>query len=129
MPAYAGGGQAKLFRVNSQAHFFNNETISTTPVASVAHELQRPTSMYYPWGASFTLWFSGNPGSFEVDIQTADIDDPTHYCKIASWVGTASLNSSYVGRIELTDNFWAKFVRVNVLSLTNPVLISCMVTR
>ena len=129
MPAYAGGGKALLLNTNTQGMFFMQETLSGTPVASVAFQLSRPTGMYYPWGASFTLWFSGNPGNFEVDIQTADIDDPKHYCNVASWVNAVSLNASFVGRIELTDNFWAKFVLVNVTSLTNAVQISCMVTR
>ena len=128
MPAYAGQGTATLINTNSQVYLFNQEVLSSEPVASIALQLSRPTSMYYPWGASFELWFSGNPGNFEVDVQTADYDADSHYCTINSWINVASLNASYVGRIEL-PNFWAKFVRAYVKSLTNPVKISLLVTR
>lgn len=128
MPGYAGQGQAKLLNVNSQAYFFNGETIFSAPVASIAFQLGRPTSMYYPWGASFEFWFSGAPGVFEIDIQTADIDMDSHYCTINTVNNTNQLNSFNVGRVELPQ-FWAKFVRVYVKTLTNAVLFSALVTR
>ena len=128
MPGYAGNGQAKLLNTNSQAMLFSGETLNTVPAASVAFQLSRPTSMYYPWGASFEIWFSGNPGAFEVDVQTADIDADMHYCTISALNSGAALNANYVGRIEL-PNFWAKFVRVYVKTLTNSVLVYAMVTR
>lgn len=127
MPGYPGNGQAKLLNTNAQVMLWSNETIGGEK-ASIAVELSRPTSMYYPWGASFELWFSGDPGAFEVDIQTADVDADSHYCTINSWINDASLNANFVGRIEL-PNFWARYVRAYVESLTNNVTVSLLVTR
>ena len=127
MPGYPGNGQAKLLNTNTQVMLWSNETIGGEK-ASIAVELSRPTSMYYPWGASFELWFSGDPGAFEVDIQTADVDADSHYCTINSWINDASLNANFVGRIEL-PNFWARYVRAYVKSLTNNVTVSLLVTR
>lgn len=128
MPGYAGDGLAKLMNANSQVSLFSGETLGTVPAASIAVQLSRPTSMYYPWGASFEIWFSGNPGAFEVDVQTADIDADIHYCTISALNSTAALNAHFVGRIEL-PNFWARFVRVYVKTLTNSVSVYAVVTR
>jgi hypothetical protein len=61
-----------------------------------------------------------------VDVETADTDEDTHYVTINTL--TDGLNSSYVGRIEL-PSFWAKFVRVQVVTLTNAVAITVLLTR
>ena len=127
MPNYPGNGQANLLRNNTQGILWSNETV-TAPQASVAFILERINRSYYPWGVSFELWFSGDPGNFEVDVETADEDIDSHYCKINSWVNDTSLNSNYVGRIELVS-FWARFVRLKLVSITNSVTISAVVTK
>lgn len=133
MPGYGGTAQATLLRDNKQIFLFQQE-VNVTGRASIAVQLERVNRSFYPWGASFEVYFTdvnGNPaspGNFEVDIQTADIDQDTHYCTINSFVNTASLNANFVGRIEL-PSFWAKFVRGYVKSLTNPVYTSLLATR
>jgi hypothetical protein len=127
MSGYAGAGQAQLLRTNQQVFFFNSETV-TAPTASIAVQLERISRSSYPFGASFQLKFSGNPGTFEVDIQTSDTDLDADYCNINTWNSTASLNANYVGRIELPQ-FWAKFVRAYVKTLTNAVTVTVIATR
>jgi hypothetical protein len=133
MPGYAGQGSAALLRENQQKFLFQQET-NLTGKASIAVQLERIPRSYYPWGVSFQVAFTdvnGNPsdpGAFEVDIQTSDIDQDSQYCVINSWSGDAALNASFVGRIEL-PNFYAKFVRGLVRSLTNAVYVTLLVTR
>lgn len=127
MPGYSGAGQAALLRTNQQVFLFNNEPI-LSGTASIAVQLERISRSSYPFGASFQLKFSGAPGTFEVDIQTSDTDLDADYCNINTWNSTASLNTNNVGRIELPQ-FWAKFVRAYVKTLTNAVNVTVLVTR
>jgi hypothetical protein len=127
MPIYPGSGQAQLIRENRQIFLFQNETVAQG-TASIAVQLERIRASYYPWGASFEVMFSGAPGTFELDIQTADIDEDPHYCTINVFNSTAQLNANYVGRIELPQ-FWAKYVRAYLKTLTNPVTTTLLVTR
>lgn len=126
MPGY-DPSQTKLLRYNEQKMLLDNETINVVPEASIAVEINRTTGTYYPWGISFEIWFSANPGNCEIDIQTADFDKDSHYCTISS-ITQADLNTNFVGRIELPQ-FWAKFVRAYVKTLTNSVGVSVMATR
>jgi hypothetical protein len=137
MPGYPGSGQAALIRENRQVFLFQNETIpaGTVNSASIAVQLERIRSLAYPWGVSFEIYFTdstgvtpANPGNFEVDVQTADVDENTHYCTISALTSVSSLNSYFVGRIELPQ-FWAKYVRVYLKTLTNAVNITALVTR
>lgn len=132
MPGYPGTAQAKLLRNNQQAFFFNRELVAAG-VQSAAFQLERINRSFYPFGASFEIFFTdangnpANPGACEIDIMTADIDQANHYCPISSVV-LASLNANFVGRIEL-PNFWAKYVCALVKTLTNSVYTSVLVTR
>lgn len=125
MPGYAGTGRAQLLLENRQAFLFQNETVATG-VASIAYQLRRERGASYPWGMSLEISFSADPGMFEVDVETADTDDSAHYVTLITL--TDGLNSSYVGRIEL-PSYWAKFVRVQVITLTNAVAITVLLTR
>ena len=133
MSGYGGTGQATLLRDNRQQFLFQQE-VNVTGRASIAVQLERVNRSFYPWGVSFELFFTdangnpANPGVFEVDIQTADIDQDTHYCTINALAGAGFLNSNYVGRLEL-PSFWAKYVRGYVKTLTNAVYTSLLVTR
>ena len=98
MPAYPGTGLAQILDQNRQTFLFNSETLVAVPVASIAVQLQRSYSpLYYPFGASFELTFSGNPGTFEVDVQTADTDKDSHYCTINTLNSLSALNATYTG--------------------------------
>jgi hypothetical protein len=114
MPGYAGTGKATLLRDNSQKFLFQMEQ-PAAGTASIAFQLERVNRSFYPWGASFEIYFTdvnGNPaspGTFEIDIQTADLDQDSHYCTINQIAG-ANLNTNFVGRLEL-PSFFAKFIR------------------
>lgn len=125
MPGYAGTARAQLLYENRQAYLFQNETVANG-TASIAYQLRRERGAYYPWGMSLEFTFSADPGTFEVDVETADTDDNAHYVSLIAL--TNGLNTSYVGRIEL-PSFWAKFVRVQVITLTNTVAITVLLTR
>lgn len=125
MPNYTNNGLAQLLYENRQAFLWNNETV-VAGNSSIAFQLHRERGAFYPWGMSLELSFSGDPGAFEVDIETADVDIDTHYVTINTM--TSGLNSSYVGRLEL-PSFWAKYVRAQVATLTNSVAITVLLTR
>ena len=125
MPAYTGPAQAGLIRDNQQKFLWNNETVAAG-TASIAFQIERVNRSFYPWGISLEIFFSGNPGAFEVDLQDADIDEDSHYVTVDAI--TVGLNSSYVTRIEL-PSFYAKYVRVKLVTLTNAVNISVLLTR
>jgi hypothetical protein len=125
MPGYAGTAQAALIRDNRQKYLWNNETVAVGE-ASIAFQIERVNRTFYPWGISLEIFFSGNPGAFEVDFQDADIDQDSHYVTVDAI--TVGLNASYVTRIEL-PSFYAKYVRVKLVTLTNPVNVSVLLTR
>jgi hypothetical protein len=133
MPGYGGKGQATLLRENQQGFLFLHET-NVAGKASVAFQLERVPRSYYPWGASFQAFFtdaSGNPadpGTFEIDIQTSDIDDDGQYVTLTG-NSMSVASTTFVARLELTA-FYAKFVRAFVKSLTNAsVFVTVLVTR
>lgn len=125
MPGYAGAGQAKLLRTNQQVFLFNNETVAAG-TSSIAVELERISRSFYPWGVSLEISFSGAPGGFEVDVQTADTDSDTHY--VSETTTVTAVNANNVGRIELTQ-FWARFLRVNIKTLGSAVATTVLLTR
>jgi hypothetical protein len=102
--------------------------------ASIALQLERINRSFYPWGVSFHIAFTdvngvpSDPGAFEIDFQTSDIDQDTQFCTINAISGDANLNASFVGRLEL-PNFWAKYVRAFVKTLTNAVYVTVLATR
>lgn len=125
MPIYTDPNKAALLYEGAQAFMFQNEA-SLAGKASIGFQLHRQRGQAYPFGASFEISFSANPGAFQVDIQTADTDKEGYYVTIQSING--GLSASFVGRIEL-PNFWAKYVRSKVVTLTNAVNSTVMVTR
>jgi hypothetical protein len=127
MPKYTNNARAALIRENQQAWLFQTENV-VVGEASIGFQLERVPRSFYPWGMSFDIAFSGAPGTFQIDIQTADIDQDSHYVTINSV--TSGLNASNVGRLEL-PSFWAKYVRANVVSFANyaTVTLSILLTR
>ncbi len=125
MPPYTGPAQAKLILENRQVFLFQNETVGAG-TSSIACQLRRERGNFYPFGMSLELSFSGDPGAFEVDIQTADTDQNAKYVTIN--MITAGLNASFTGRVELPA-FWAKYVRAKIVTLTNAVAVTVLLTR
>jgi len=128
MPAYAGAGQAKLVRENSQTFLWQMENIPASASAgslSLAVQLERVRSVSYPWGFSVEIAFSGNPGIFEVDVTVADTDISNYYIQ---WTNITTVNAYNVGRVDVL-NSWAKYVAVYMKTLTNAVTVSAQLTR
>lgn len=128
MPGYAGVGQAKLLRENTQVFLWQMDTVSaSSPVGSLslAVQLERVRSVHYPWGFSVEVAFSGNPGAFEVGIMVADTDNPNYFIQ---WTNITQVNAFNVGRADVL-NSWAKYVAIYMKTLGNPVLVSGQITR
>lgn len=128
---YPGAGQASLLRANSQAWLFQQQLIAAGQ-SSIAVQLERiKMSYFYPFGASLQIFFTNSsgvaadPGAFEIDTQVSDIDVDAMY---ANTTGLTAVNASFAGRIELPW-LWAKFIRVNIKTLTNAVYTNVLVTR
>src|SRR4029077_8034216 len=83
---YPGAGQASLLRANSQQWLFRQQLQPTGGVASIALQLERiKMSYYYPFAVSLQIFFTdvnsvaADPGAFDIEVQTSDIDAPTQY--------------------------------------------------
>jgi|SRR5215472_12290494 len=124
-------GRATLLRTNSQVWLFQQEQVAAGR-ASMAVQLERISRSSYPWGLSVQIYFTdvngkpSDPGAFEVDVQSSDIDQDSMFCTISQI--NSGLNASFAGRLELVS-FWAKYIRVFVKTLTNAVYTSVMATR
>ncbi len=121
---YPGAGQAKLLNMNQQAYLLQNTRILATQ-ASVAVQLSRIPHAAYPFGAAIQAQFSGAPGTFEIDIEASEDDQDGTYVSIVTIV---AVNSSNTGRASIGFTY-PKFIRARVVTLTNDVLTTLLVTR
>lgn len=121
---YPGPGQAKLLHVNQQGYLLQNTRILATQ-ASVAVQLERGNRGFYPWGAAIQAEFSGAPGTFEIDIEASEDDRDASYVSIVTIV---AVNANNVGRAAIGFT-WPKFIRAKVVTLTNDVRTTLLVTR
>lgn len=65
--------------------------------------------------------FSGNPGTFAANLQTADTDADANYVSIAAGaIANAQMNGTYVARLEIADVI-AHFARIYIGTLPNNV--------
>lgn len=126
---YTTSGIAGLLRANEQQFLFRQQAI-VAGQASIAVQLERIKSGFYPFAASLQIWFTdvnqvaADPGAFGVDAQLSDND-----VQYADGNGLTAVNAtSRAGRIELTL-IWARFLRVNVKTLTNAVFTNVLVSR
>lgn len=125
IPNYTNNAVAKLIRDNTQQYLWNDETVDPGTL-SVAFQVERINRSFYPWGLSFEVVFSGDPGTFEIDIMGANNDNESNYLQI----GTITfVNSTFVGRWDMPTNVWPKYVAGLLVSLTNDVNITLQVTR
>src|SRR6266705_1785818 len=113
MPAYPGAGQATMINANKQKFLWQNETV-VAGTASVAFMLEKQKSASYPHGFAVEIAFSGDPGTFEVDIQGAETDQANNYTQLG--VGITQVNSTFVGRFDGAA-FYTKFVRALLKTL------------
>lgn len=126
---YTTSGLAGLLRANEQQYLFQQQRIAAGQ-ASIAVQLERINRIYYPFAASIQIWFTdvnqaaADPGAFEVDAQLSDND-----VQYSDYTGLTAVNAtSRAGIIQLTL-IWAKFLRVNVKTLTNAVFTNVLVSR
>lgn len=126
---YPGPGRAPLLRVNEQQWLFRQQLIAAGQ-ASIAVQLER-NKKSGPYGASVQIWFTdvngvaANPGTFEVDVQASDLDQPGLY---GLEYGLTAVSATFSGRIELQTN-WMLYLRVYVATLTNAVYTNALVSR
>ena len=124
---YPGGGQAVLLRANEQQTLWLNQNLVAGTTASVAVQLERiKMSYYYPWGAAFQVAFSGAPGTFEIDIQFAEIDTDADYVTVGT---ITAVNASNVGRYDMPNTVFPKFVRAFAKTFPNAVTATLVASR
>lgn len=126
MPGYAGDGQSNLLRETQQGFFWESESVNVGEL-SAALQLSRMTSMYYPWGFAIEVRFSGDPGTFEIDVMGSETDSAETFVQIGS-ITTA--NVTFVARFD-TVSLYPRFIALYVKSLTNAgsVTVSAKATR
>lgn len=128
MPLYPGSGKATFLNANSQADIFVSERLGpgSPNVASKAFLLERQKAASYPFGFAIQITFSADPGVFAIDVQGAETDVDGSYFPIGTRL--SQVNASFVTRFDGVG-VYPKFVRAFVLTLTNDVLISGVITR
>lgn len=129
MPNYTNSSQATLWRENQQPFFWNAETVAAGTL-SIAYQMARVNRSFYPWGISFEVIFSGNPGAFEVDIMASNTDKAANFVQIGNITVTNNATSgAYVGRWDMPSNMWPKYVAGYLKTLTNSVSVTLQGTR
>jgi hypothetical protein len=127
---YVNGGLATLLRYNEQQYLWSPGQSLTAgsgqTSASIAVQLERIARTFYPWGAAFEVGFSGAPGSFEVDIQFAEIDTNASFVTVGT---ITAVNASNVGRYDMPNTVFPKYVRGICKTLTNPVTAYLLATH
>ena len=119
MPAY-GSATPITLEAGRAATVWSAETLSLPSAAkSLAVALRRHANM--PNCFSVEILFAATPGAFSVELQTSDTNDDT--CFVTKTTLSSGLNSSFVGRIEVT-NAVAKFARLNMATRTNAVAVT-----
>jgi hypothetical protein len=88
----------------------------------------------YPAGFSVSLEFSANPGAFEVDVLTSDVDTPDDYqleanAQITSASGPGP-NGKYIARVEFpTVRAMFALLSVKTAPANNPVTCLARIRR
>lgn len=124
---YLAAGQATLLRYNEQALLWApGQTLTAGTTASIAVQLERICRNFYPWGAAFEVGFSGAPGTFEIDIQFAEYDVNASYVTVGT---ITAVNASNVGRYDMPNTVFPKFVRGFCKTLPNLVTAYLLATH
>ena len=126
MSLYSANSPAIALYSGDTGYAWNGETPA---VGSSSQQFALPRA---PWAAvpqalSVEIVFAGAPGAFEVDAQTADTDADANYVKETNGAITV-VSANNVARLELPSTV-ARFLRLNLVSLTNNVAITARVTR
>lgn len=134
MPAYPGAGLAAPLLMNRKVYLWQNDTVpvGTFPGSlSTAFQPDRVPNVSYPWGLSFELTFSANPGTFEVDIMGANTDASPNYILLGSitGTGTTTVGGGYVYRYDMASNLWPLYVAAWMKTLPNAVNVTLTAIR
>jgi len=123
MPVYGTGTVATL-TPGYPAVVWNDEniTMSGNGQNSQAINMKRHANM--PNCLSVEILFAATPGTFAVDLQTADTNEEKYYVTKATL--NTGLNTTFVGRIEVM-NIVAKFARLKMVTLTNAVKVTARI--
>jgi len=132
MPAYPGNNLAQMLHNNVQGFLWNNE-VAPVGTLSKAYILERINRSYYPWGLSFEVSFSANPGAFEIDLMGAnnDIQQSYNFLGMINQTnnGYGAIFTGFVGRWDMPTQMWPKYVAAYIKTLTNAVNITLTVTK
>ena len=112
MPAYSStGNRIVLYPGDAQTVWSAEKPATGTSSQQVALSPNPATNSS---AISVQLTFSGDPGTFEVDVQEADAPDVDgSYNLISTSAKITSVNSAFVGRLDLTG-IRADFIRLNM---------------
>lgn len=123
MPAYDATSKTKP--VNSVGFgqvVWNNELVAVGG-KSMKISLNRDPNL--PSAFSVEARFSAAPGTFAIDVQTADTDADEYYVN-KTGASLSAVNASFVGRLEVT-NVVAKFARLIMTAKANAVNVTAQV--
>lgn len=104
---------------------FNAEQ-PAVPQASISFAIGPGVYENYPQSASVEGFFSGAPGAFEIDLQTADTDADAFYTSEATTITAVSANNTF--RAEY-PSIKAKFARLLLKTRTNGVNLTASIAR
>lgn len=127
---YLGAGLAQLLRANEQTYLWQGQAIQVIGgvlITSIAVQLERTKmSYFYPWGAAVQVDFSGSPGTFSIGVQFAEIDADKYFVTVGT---ITAVNGSNVGRYDMPNTVWPKFVRLIGTTFPNAVTANAIITH
>lgn len=137
MPAYPGPANGTAPAVNTAGVFppfsispgdvSNNLFNAEQPAPGTASDRVALHGVYedFPGTLSVEGFFSGAPGAFEIDLQTADVDADAFYTQEGNGITAVSAGNGFHAEFNVS----ARFARVFLKSRTNAVNLTVYVTR
>ena len=128
MPAYSStGNRVALYQPGDSYAVWNAET-PLTNAASVAVALGQLDGQDSQ-SASVEVVFSGTPGTFSINVQTADTDVDAAYTDLTTAPTITTVNAGQYASVQLTE-LRCNFMRLFMTTQTsNPVTLIATITR
>jgi hypothetical protein len=126
VPAYADKS-AQFLHENQSIVVWDGQSVTTSTASQAVQLERRKSNNHYPWGMSVQVTFASDPGTVTVAVETSDTDTDATYVQLTTLTAT-NLNSSFCGRIEVLY-FWAKYVRLKIVTITAPTVCTGIITR
>ena len=101
----------------------DEQPLATSPANTASRQVCLHRDSHAPNCVSLEIKFAGDPGNFQIDVETADTDEEEYYVTRQSIIESVSeqvLNDSFVCRVEMS-NVVAKFLRLNMVDCDNAV--------